>query len=57
MSMGACMGGGSSTWPINELPESSNLRPVAIRIIVAIGPGPEASQVQQPAESALLSNR
>ncbi len=56
MSMVACMGWGSSTRPIDELPEASNLRQAAIRIIMAIGPDPEASQLQQPAESALLSN-
>jgi len=56
MSMVACMGGGSSTRPIDDLPEASNLRPAAIRIIVAIEPDPEASQLRHIAESALLSN-
>ena len=56
MSMVACMGGGLSTCPINELSEATNLRQATIRIIVAIGPHPEALQLQQSAVSALLSN-
>ena len=56
MSMVACTGGGSFTCPINELPEASNLTQAAIRIILAIGPHPEALQFQRSTESTLLPN-